>query len=311
MWYAAAGCGDSDGHCRAVASTDNEGERKAEGGIKEMVRNSQSKKAVSNKASAYDKAQASCIRALSQKDFADAFAHCVRQLMEFDNLIIIAYHKDHNPVSFYRECRDPVVYQTMDSHYLKAAYLLDPYYHAHRQGLQRGAHRLFDLAPDQFRQTSYFQEYYQRTTLVDEITVFAPLSAETTINACFGRDRSSDLQFSKQDFAAIKAHEQTLSSLLQMHWKDYSPGSQGDITLAPVTERLREALQEQQNISLSPRQAEVAMYILQGHSSLSISLNLDISRETVKVFRRQLYSKCNISSQAELFALLMPIFSGL
>ena len=70
-------------------------------------------------------------------------------------------------------------------------------------------------------------------------------------------------------------------------------------------------MKEQHGISLSPRQAEVALYILQGHSSLSISLNLNISKETVKVFRKQLYSKCNISSQAELFALLMPIFSML
>ena len=55
----------------------------------------------------------------------------------------------------------------------------------------------------------------------------------------------------------------------------------------------------------------MALYILRGHSSLSIGLNLDVSPETIKVFRRQLYARCGISSQAELFALLMPMFASL
>ncbi|MGX7871756.1 helix-turn-helix transcriptional regulator [Mesorhizobium sp. ORM6] len=58
---------------------------------------------------------------------------------------------------------------------------------------------------------------------------------------------------------------------------------------------------------MSKRQAEVALLILQGHSSPSIGLNLGVSPQTVKVFRKQLYNKCSLSSQAELFALMMPI----
>lgn len=258
-----------------------------------------------------DRALGHAVRALGQPGFAEALAHYARQLVAFDNLIVLAYHKDRNPVAFYRECLDPVVYQTMDSHYLKAAYLLDPYYHAHAKGLQAGVHRLFDLAPDQFRQTSYFREYYQRTTLVDELAVFARLGPETTLTACFGRDRSSGRLYARAEVQALKQREHVLTALCETHWRDYDPGASAAITLAPVTERLRVALRARHGIGLSLRQAEVAMYILQGHSSLSIALNLGISAETVKVFRRQLYGKCNISSQAELFALLMPIFSSL
>jgi DNA-binding CsgD family transcriptional regulator len=50
--------------------------------------------------------------------------------------------------------------------------------------------------------------------------------------------------------------------------------------------------------------------ILRGHSSVSIGLQLEISPQTVKVFRKQLYKKCRISSQAELFNLMMPILSS-
>jgi DNA-binding CsgD family transcriptional regulator len=64
---------------------------------------------------------------------------------------------------------------------------------------------------------------------------------------------------------------------------------------------------ETHSISLTNRQAEVALLVLQGHSSSSIGLRLGISPQTVKVFRKQLYKKCNISSQAELFALITPL----
>jgi DNA-binding CsgD family transcriptional regulator len=70
------------------------------------------------------------------------------------------------------------------------------------------------------------------------------------------------------------------------------------------------ALLRSQGIRLSPRQAEVALLILRGHSSVSIGLRLAVSPQTVKVFRRQLYARCAITTQAELFALLLPLLKG-
>jgi len=48
----------------------------------------------------------------------------------------------------------------------------------------------------------------------------------------------------------------------------------------------------------------VATLIVQGHSSRAIGYKLGISSNTVKVHRRNLYKKLNISSQSELFGLL-------
>nr|WP_254868549.1 helix-turn-helix transcriptional regulator [Phaeobacter sp. HF9A] len=53
------------------------------------------------------------------------------------------------------------------------------------------------------------------------------------------------------------------------------------------------------------REAEVAALIVQGHSSRAIGLKLGISVQTVKVHRRTLYKKLSISSQNELFGLLV------
>jgi len=74
-----------------------------------------------------------------------------------------------------------------------------------------------------------------------------------------------------------------------------------------IVARLMTAVTQAHDISLSPRQAEVAVLILRGHSSVSIGLRLGISTQTVKVFRKQLYRKCKISSQEELFNLMLPL----
>lgn len=267
--------------------------------------------AVSGLNAKQDKALGELVRSVGSPNFPEVLGYFVGKVIGFDNMIIIAYHKDHNPEELYRECVDASVYEQMDTHYVKAAYLLDPFYEAVLAGIQVGIHRIFDLAPDQFIKTSYFFEYYRNTTLIDEFSLYARLGHDTTLTACFGRDKTSNIKFSKAELNRIKSYEATLSALCSLHWRTYQPKEGKNVVLAPVTKRLRLRLKEQHDISLSPRQAEVSLYILQGHSSLSISLNLNISKETVKVFRKQLYSKCNISSQAELFALLMPIFSML
>ena len=54
----------------------------------------------------------------------------------------------------------------------------------------------------------------------------------------------------------------------------------------------------------------MALLILRGHSSPSIGLRLGLSPQTIKVYRRQLYAKCGLSSQAELFALMLPLLNA-
>ncbi|ROT93650.1 LuxR family transcriptional regulator [Marinobacter sp. R17] len=258
-----------------------------------------------------DRTLAHAIQALGTPDFAGAYAALLRCYCTFDNLIIIAYNGEKRPTVLYREYTDPIVYQPMDSEYLGSAYLLDPFYHQHRKGDTHGIIRLRDIAPDHFRRTQYYKTYYQQTTLLDEMAVFATVSETVTLTACLGRDRSSGAPFSKREIQALHDHEDTLSALAEKHWQDFEPGDNRPHTPAPLGDRLREALKRQHDIKLSPRQAEVALFILRGHSSLSIGLHLDVSPQTVKVFRRQLYAKCGISSQAELFALLMPLFARL
>ena len=60
---------------------------------------------------------------------------------------------------------------------------------------------------------------------------------------------------------------------------------------------------------LTQRESEVVKLILTGHSGLAISLKLGTSQATAKTHRRNVYSKFEISSQAELFSLFINFLS--
>lgn len=58
------------------------------------------------------------------------------------------------------------------------------------------------------------------------------------------------------------------------------------------------------------REQAVARLILRGHSTVSIAETLGISQATVKIHRRNLYAKLNISSQSELCSLFIDVLSS-
>ncbi len=54
---------------------------------------------------------------------------------------------------------------------------------------------------------------------------------------------------------------------------------------------------------ITPRETQVVAQVLEGHSSDSIAKDLGISVGTVRIHRRNIYAKLQISSQQELFSI--------
>ncbi|MEH6361273.1 MAG: helix-turn-helix transcriptional regulator, partial [Amylibacter sp.] len=54
--------------------------------------------------------------------------------------------------------------------------------------------------------------------------------------------------------------------------------------------------------TLTPREREVVEFTLKGHSADAVGRILEISRGTVQIHRRNIYSKLHIRSQGELFS---------
>ena len=252
---------------------------------------------------------ATTIASLNTNDFPDRLNAWLQICLPYDNITILAYFQNAPPVPMMFKSHQPKVHENMGHIYLTGAYLLDPFYDLHINNAPAGVYRLSDIAPDKFRRNQYFLEYYSNTTMVDEFAFISYPSPGISLHVCLGRDSNSNKRFTARELANAHRIAPLVISLTSGHWKDLM--AEGEMAEGEFVSNLIKATNQAHGISLSPRQAEVAMLVLRGHSSVSIGLRLGISFQTVKVFRKQLYRKCKISSQAELFNLMLPILGSL
>ncbi len=256
---------------------------------------------------------ADCIRLVGAPGFEARLAAFLRRCIACDNVVLIAYLRSAPPQVLYQQADDPRVFRDLQRLYVAGAYLLDPYHDLHLNRISPGAYRLLDIAPDQFQRSRYYLDYYRQTTLTDELTFVSYPDDDTTMTICLGRDATTPRPFGAQAREAAARIAPVVAALADGHWTRRAAARAA--APEPLVQddppgHLRRVLEARHGIRLSPRQAEVAMLILQGHSSVSIGLRLGLSAQTVKVFRRQLYARCTIASQAELFALLLPLLTG-
>ncbi len=238
---------------------------------------------------------AETIKSLRKIDFSVYLNRWLRTLANHDNTTILAYFRDETPQILFADSETRAVHQNMSHVYLSGAYLLDPFYELHNSGVETNLYRMSDIAPDQFSRNQYFLEYYQRTTIIDEIAFIIWPSPQMSVHVCLGRDLQSKRRFTIRELSSAKQVLPIVETLICEHWGNlrFSSEDHGE----NVLERMVRLVAETHGINLTKRQAEVALLVLRGHSSASIGLRLDISPQTVKVFRKQLYRKCNISKK--------------
>lgn len=247
---------------------------------------------------------AAAIRALGTPAFPDRLTGWLRAALAPDNLLILAYRGANAPEVLHRWPQTGPVFRALQD-YLAGAWRLDPYLTLHDSRAAPGLYRLADLAPPGFRRSRYYLGYYRATTLIDEATVLARPAPESTLMLCLGRDASSGRPFPAATLSEAGRLAPIVAALAERHWPGDTTAARAPETTSLAT-RLVESLHRATGIALTPRQAEIALLILRGHSSASAAMTLGLSPQTVKVFRRQIHARCGVTSQAGLFALLMP-----
>lgn len=233
--------------------------------------------------------------------FAPSIGRLCQSLSAYDGFMIYAFCQDEVPRLLFSNLA-PSDIQACWPPYFGGAYLLDPFYALFRAQAPDGLYRLKDLAPDDFYDSEYHKSFYLKTGLRDEITLVFGLAEGTQIHVSLGL-RSAQVQVTDQDLQRLQAFAPLLTALCSRHWSDLTatPASPTPHTGA----HLDRAFQRFGASVLSEREAETARLILMGHSGKSIARELNISPETVKVYRKRVHSKLHIRSQAELFSLFL------
>ncbi|MFN1143828.1 response regulator transcription factor [Serratia quinivorans] len=211
----------------------------------------------------------------------------------FDNAIVYAFERGQAPrclIKTEKENSDAV-----NQLYQQGAYLQDPFYQALNGGGCGEVLTLRQLAPCGFYHTDYYRNFYRKTGWHDEAGVLLPLTAERGLGVFFGSARQSVGVRSPQ-LADLRDALTLLKSVARLH---------GEVRVAPVTpDRVTDSAVQARYL-LTPREREIVDLILDGCGSQQIADRLFISLGTVKNHRKNIYSKLDIGSQAELFSLLL------
>jgi len=210
-----------------------------------------------------------------------------------DSHVVLYYAVDHRPQIVF-DGTHPIERDSLYKPYMNGAYLLSPLY---QKFLQKkfGAYWHNDLAPDGFTYSEYYRQYYSLTGLNDEYNFLFPFD-QGGINISCARTHAYS-QFTDEERQRYEELYPFISSLCQQHHKQLQPSRFAD--------KLDSALDAFGRDVLTDREREIMHLILKGHSSKSTAKILDISPGTVRIHRNNLYGKLGISSQSELFNLVL------
>ncbi len=191
--------------------------------------------------------------------------------------------------------------------YQAGPYHLDPFYKASFDGIAPGVYGIRELAPDHFFLSEYYLSYYRNMGLADEIGLFsaAPEGARLVISLMRDGPNKRFSPNEKNDLQSIFSIVETFASNF---WEYSFSGSHSDKEKRPddtLNKKLELSFQNFGGELLTRREQQIAQLLLRGHSSASISKELSISLGTVKIHRKNIYSKLGISSHSDLFTLFL------
>ncbi len=92
---------------------------------------------------------------------------------------------------------------------------------------------------------------------------------------------------------------------MQRAWRAWVGKTGDDKGRDDVHRRLTECFDKFGQSVLTRRERQISQLLLRGHSSKSVARELKIAPGTVMVHKRNLFAKLGISSQYELFSLLI------
>ncbi|WP_136247075.1 helix-turn-helix transcriptional regulator [Halomonas borealis] len=238
-----------------------------------------------------------------EPDFAEALIAAIDCLVPTESALVILEDARQAPRLLYQRGIPAEGHDRILGRYFSRGYLLDPFCLAVDQGLAEGFHHLGEIAPDDFFHSEYYRVYYLEAGAVEDCYFLLDLAPGQRISLCLYHGLSAT-PFTRPELETLRALAPMILNLGHRHWQPADPPPI-DASPNPLTDLLRGAFRRFGADRLTEREQQVCRLLLRGHSAKSSARELDISSETVRMHRKNLYAKFAVSSQAELFAIFI------
>lgn len=259
------------------------------------------------------------IEALDSTQFWTRLTRALERYVAFDNWVALRFAPAEAPLVCAESPTPDGTVDVMFQDYLEALYQLDPFYIDACERPASGFVTLADVAPDNFTMTSYYQRYFRKNIVGDEVHFNYRIDARHMLAFSLGATH----RYSERDLAVLALCAPWVLALMRQRLPherfglspaadsaEESEANEPGGNLAPQAHeaptyaaRFAQVAQAGGRAPLTAREVEVAMQTLSGFSTRAIAEKLSISFETVRAHKKHIYTKLNINSQSELFAL--------
>ncbi|MFD1744995.1 response regulator transcription factor [Rhizobium helianthi] len=147
-----------------------------------------------------------------------------------------------------------------------------------------------------------------RATLTDEFNYVFVIDSDTRLMISLHRSELS-CPFTGEETNLLQSVSSIIEAAVIRHWRDLQPQLSGE-EAGTVKSALAQAIGSFGRSILTERECEVAQLVLRGYSLKGAARLLGISPATIKLHRRNVYAKLDVSSQTELFSLFIDAVSS-
>jgi len=265
-----------------------------------------------DKSLGWDQQLAQMIDQIDSEELPGQLVEGLSVLVSFSMATIFILRGQSRPICIFENFPESINKIGIEN-FVNGTYVLNPVYRAHLNGIKQGVYRFRDLAPDDYF-SSGFTETHKVTEAPDEeiaymtegwpsgyeeLDIAVPID-DVTIEIDLYK-KYEDGGFSETDIEKLSSQILLIGAVVRKFWQLRSD----KLAPSPRDNSINDIYNEFGADELSQREREVIQYVLRGHSSGSIALNLDVSVTTIKTHRKRAYSKLNISSQSELFSMFL------
>lgn len=253
------------------------------------------------------------IEALDSAQFWTRLTRALERYVAFDNWVALRFTRGAAPLVCAESPTPDGAVDAMFQDYLAALYQLDPFYIAATEKPASGFVTLADVAPDNFSMTDYYQRYFRKNIVGDEVHFNFMIDARHTLAFSLGATQ----RYGERDLAVLALCAPWVIALMRQRlpYEVFDASATAPSVTVTETEtltrvdaptyaaRFEQVSSASGRAALTAREVEVAMLTLSGFSTRAIAEKLTISFETVRAHKKHIYTKLNVNSQSELFAL--------
>lgn len=243
------------------------------------------------------------VKACGNQTFPTALQGLFEHFCDTSEFSILTFRKDAVPVPVFSSIRK---YDKDLMRYCSGLYLLDPYYDAYSRRDFTGFARMDEIGSLNMEDIlKPYWNYMSDWGTWDEVGYVFAVSENTSLHFSFARTQGEP-RFEPSAIEFFRDMHLFLEPLVALHWEDIDSNMKGqELVWQRLHEQVKSILQDFGSSVLTQREREVVQAMLKGHSAKSIARLLTISPGTVGVHRSNIYEKLDVSSNSELFSLLI------